>query len=107
MNNLHILASDQLLSNFLRNHEKPFGKSRATSGKPKGRAKGLLRLGGGGGIFLAAVTLPKPSPASRFDAHPHVRLGTFETKMAAHKGPLLGVGGRFSIPMILQENGGL
>ena len=74
---------------------------------PRGGPRVYCGWGGGGNIFLAAVTLPKPSPASRFDAHPHARLGTFETKMAAHKGPLPGVGGRFSIPMILQENGGL
>ena len=51
--------------------------------------------GGGGGYFaFAPVPLPKPSPASRFDAQPHARLGTFETKMATHKGILPGVGSR-------------
>ena len=76
------------------NQEKPFGKFRATCGKPQGRAKGLQRLGGGGYFSFAPVPLPKPSPASRFDAHPHTRLGTFETEMATHKGLLPGVGSR-------------
>ena len=51
--------------------------------------------GGGKGYFsFSTVSLPKSSPASRFDAHPHARLGTFETKMATHKGILPGVGSR-------------
>ena len=43
---------------------------------------------------FAPVPLSKPSLASRFDAYPHTRLGTFETEMATHKGLLPGVGSR-------------
>ena len=51
--------------------------------------------GGGGGIFFFCPRASiKPFPTSRFDAHPHARLGTFETKMATHDGPLPGVGSR-------------
>ena len=108
--NLHILASDratfvtksnfgQIKRNLLENLEQPVESPR---GGPR------VYSGWGKGYFsLAPVPLPKPSPTSRFDAHPHARLGTFETKTATHKGLLPGVGYRISIPKVLREKRGL
>ena len=108
--NLHILASDrptfvtksnfgQIKRNLLENLEQPVESPR---GGPR------VYSGCGKEYFsLAPVPLPKPSPASRFDAHPHARLGTFETKTATHKGLLPGVGYRISISKVLRGKRGL
>ena len=47
--------------------------------------------------FASYYTVPRP--LTRFDTHSQSRLGTFETKITAHKG-------RCAIPRILEKTGG-
>ena len=81
---------------FFEKSRETFWKISSNLWKALGADQGFIAVGGGGGGYFsfAPVPLPKPSPTSRFDAHSHARLGTFETKMATHKGLLPGVGSR-------------
>ena len=79
---------------FFEKSRETFWKISSNLSKALGAGQGFIAVGGGGYFSFAPVPLPKPSPASRFDAHPHTRLGTFETEMATHNGLLPGVGSR-------------